>query len=67
MRKVGATKRGLLATSVRTERYRYTEWPEDAPELYDHQEDPGELRNLAAEPGSAGTIEQMKALLGKPR
>ncbi len=67
MRKVGATKKGLLAQSVRTERYRYTDWPEGTPELYDHAEDPGELRNLADQPGRTTTINEMKALLGKPR
>ncbi len=67
MRKVGATKRGLLATSVRTERYRYTEWPEYPAELYDHLDDPGELRNLASEAASSGTIKEMRAFLGKPR
>jgi arylsulfatase A-like enzyme len=67
MRKVGATRKGHLAQSVRTERYRYTEWPEGTPELFDHAMDPGELTNLAGNPGSAATISEMKALLGKPR
>ena len=67
MRKVGAAKKGHLAQSVRTERYRYTEWPEGTPELFDEVEDPGELRNLAGNPGSAATISEMKAILGKPR
>src|SRR5262249_29160688 len=35
IRKVGASKKGQLARSVRTERYRYTEWPEGGRELYD--------------------------------
>ncbi|NOT62264.1 MAG: sulfatase [Acidobacteria bacterium] len=35
--------------SVRTDRWRYTEWDQGAQgeELYDHQHDPGEYRNLA--------------------
>src|SRR5262245_19267505 len=67
MRKVGATRRGLLAQSVRTDRYRYTAWPEEGAELYDHQEDPGEHRNLATDPAHRPTIDEMKAILGKPR
>jgi arylsulfatase A-like enzyme len=67
MRKVGANRRGLVAQSVRTDRYRFTEWPEENPELYDHQEDPGEHRNLALESSQAATIRDLKAVLGKPR
>jgi uncharacterized sulfatase len=65
-RKAGASRRGL-ASSVRTERYRYTEWPEQGPELYDHDEDPEERRNLASEPSQVATIRELKDLLGKPR
>ena len=41
--------------SVRTERWRYTEWDfgEKGAELYDHQTDPQELHNLAADPAQA--------------
>jgi arylsulfatase A-like enzyme len=67
MRKVGANRRGLVASSVRTDRYRYTEWPEMAPELYDHDEDPEERRNLASEPSQVATIRELKDILGKPR
>jgi iduronate 2-sulfatase len=67
MRKVGAHRRGLVAQSVRTDRYRYTEWPEEGPEFYDHQEDPGEHRNLASNPSHVATIRELKAVLGKPR
>lgn len=34
--------------SIRTERWRYTEWSDGARELYDHSTDPEETRNLAA-------------------
>ncbi len=43
-------KRGqVMGRSVRTERYRYTEWDEGKKgvELYDHQKDAGEFVNLA--------------------
>lgn len=51
--------------SVRTERWRYTQWRRGAAgeELYDHENDPQELHNLAALPKYASTVAQMKALL----
>jgi uncharacterized sulfatase len=51
--------------SVRVERFRYTEWDGGAAgaELYDHQKDPGETRNLAADPQFAGERTWLKALL----
>jgi uncharacterized sulfatase len=51
--------------SVRTERWRYTEWDEGrhGVELYDHQADPGELRNLAGEAASSQVQHEMQALL----
>jgi len=54
-----------MGRSVRTERYRYTEWGEgkDGAELYDHQADPHEWRNLADDPKSAATVKELKALL----
>lgn len=53
--------------SVRTERWRYTQWVRGAhgDELYDQEKDPQELRNLAALPEHASTVAQMKALLQK--
>ena len=40
-------RKGMLGRSIRTERYRYTEWggPKVA-ELYDHESDPHEFTNL---------------------
>jgi iduronate 2-sulfatase len=51
--------------SVRTERWRYTEWRRGArgEELYDHENDPREWHNLAAEAKYADVVAQMKALL----
>jgi iduronate 2-sulfatase len=40
----------LMGYSLRTERYRYTEWAGANPELYDYETDPGELKNLATDP-----------------
>jgi arylsulfatase A-like enzyme len=51
-----------LGVSVRTARYRYTEWPDGSEELYDHAADPGETRNLAREPAAAAALGEMRAL-----
>ncbi|MBC8128653.1 MAG: sulfatase [Gloeobacteraceae cyanobacterium ES-bin-144] len=53
--------------SVRTERWRYTEWDfgNKGAELYDHQSDPQENTNLAADSQHAATVVDMKALLKK--
>ena len=51
--------------SVRTDRWRYTQWDRGAKgeELYDQENDPQELHNLAALPKYASTVAEMKALL----
>ena len=51
--------------SVRTERWRYTEWErgEKGAELYDYTTDPQELKNLATSPEHAATVAELKALL----
>lgn len=41
----GSNQRG---DSIRTERWRYTRWSDGATELYDHDSDPGETRNVAS-------------------
>ncbi len=46
-----------LGRSVRTERFRYSEWGSSkVAELYDHDEDPHEFTNLAADPKLASKI-----------
>ena len=59
---------GAPGRSVRTPRWRYTEWGEegkDGTELYDHQSDPGEMKNLAGDPKQAATIAELKTLVRK--
>ncbi len=53
--------------SVRTERWRYSEWDNgrQGVELYDHESDPHEWRNLAADPTHAKIVDEMKGLLKK--
>ena len=60
--------RNRMGYSMRTDRYRYTEWIEDgekvlARELYDHQEDPGENVNIAVDPARAQLAQQLSAQL----
>lgn len=59
-------QRGTIAGhSVRTEKWRYTEWGfgEQGTELYDEISDPHELNNLAGDPSYAEIVKEMKALL----
>ena len=45
--------------SLRTDRYRYTEWGDEGAEgteLYDHNSDPAEMKNLAEDPEQKETI-----------
>jgi uncharacterized sulfatase len=56
---------GVVGKSVRTNRWRYTEWDDGkkGAELYDHERDPGEYNNLARHPVHAGAIAELKQLL----
>ncbi|MFI5379259.1 MAG: sulfatase [Tepidisphaerales bacterium] len=58
-------KEQLMGRSIRSERYRYTEWDDGkvGVELYDHESDPGEYHNIAADPKMAETIKLLKAQL----
>ena len=55
----------VMGRTIRTERWRYTEWNEgtNGLELYDHQNDPHELNNLARMPSTEAST-MMKALHG---
>jgi uncharacterized sulfatase len=62
-------KQMIMGYSVRTARWRYTQWGKDAKngeELYDHQSDPGEIHNLATDPAQASVITEMRKLI-EPR
>lgn len=60
-----------MGYSMRTERYRYTEWVHRetgevaARELYDHSTGPIATRNLAADPEMEETVRRLSAMLDK--
>jgi uncharacterized sulfatase len=63
-------RRGKIdGRTVRTERFRYTEWDGGAAgvELYDHATDPQEKKNLAGDPAHSATAAELKALLAAGR
>ena len=55
--------------SVRTERWRYTEWAgnDGGAQLFDEEADPAEARNLALDPLHAATVKELKALIAERR
>jgi iduronate 2-sulfatase len=60
----------VMGYSMRTDRYRFTRWQARdgaavATELYDHQSDPAENVNLAADPKHKGTVEELEVLFKK--
>lgn len=59
----GANK--IMGYSIRTERYRYTEWDgeKEGIELYDYQKDPAELKNVAKDPSYTRIKDQLAARL----
>ncbi|MEI8229448.1 MAG: iduronate-2-sulfatase, partial [Planctomycetota bacterium] len=50
--------------SLRTPRWRYTEWDEGR-ELYDHDADPSELTNLAEVPAHANVVADLSRQLAQ--
>jgi len=59
----------FMGYSIRTERWRYSEWQDGTrgTELYDEKNDPGEMHNLAKDPKYTSTVTEMKALLRSTR
>jgi uncharacterized sulfatase len=52
-----------MGRTVRTDRWRYTEWPDGSAELYDEEADPHEYANLATRPEQGAVRSELKALL----
>jgi iduronate 2-sulfatase len=65
----GVAPKAFMGYSVRTERWRYTEWDEGTRgvELYDETNDPNEMRNLAADPTHRGTVAELQGLMRRMR
>jgi iduronate 2-sulfatase len=63
-----ANRKQIMGRSIRTERYRYTEWDagKSGVELYDHQNDPDEFTNLAKRDEMKGTMAELQKLLHNP-
>ena len=57
--------RSVMGYSMRTERYRYTEWElgTEGAELYDYEKDPREVHNIADDAASRALGEQLRAQL----
>jgi iduronate 2-sulfatase len=58
-------KNTFMGRAVRTERFRYIEWDDGkrGVQLYDHDADPREMNNLAADPAFARTVAELRQLL----
>lgn len=60
-------RENIMGRTVRTERWRYTEWNggDEGAQLYDHKKDPYEYNNLAEHPGSAKVRAELRTLLNQ--
>ena len=65
----GTARNRFMGYSLRTERWRYTEWDDGnrGVELYDHRDDSAERVNLAADSAYAKTVAELKRLLATQR
>ena len=64
----GKKNPSIMGRSVRTEKYRYTEWGKNGKQgvqLYDYSSDPNEYENLADDPNYADVVKRMQKLLAK--
>jgi uncharacterized sulfatase len=61
-------RKDVEGRSVRTGRWRYTEWNggKDGSELYDHDSDPNEYNNLAGDSKHQRVVAQMQQLVRRP-
>jgi uncharacterized sulfatase len=61
------TRGKIMGRSIRTEKWRYTEWDEgkSGVELYDEVNDLGEITNLALDPKFSSTVKELSVLLRK--
>ena len=58
----------LYGQSIRTARWRFTRWSDDQTELYDHDQDPEELHDVASEhPIIVNELTKQLQVIGKPQ
>lgn len=61
----GKNAKAFPGRSVRTDRWRYVEWDggRKGVELYDHENDPDEMTNVASDPAHEETVGKLRTLL----